>query len=124
MVKTEKILVVEDNDFVRMQIVKFISDEGYPVIECTDGRDALEKIDDDTAMAIVDVRMEPMGGFDFIKSLRGYDVDIPVILVTGDKDPDLLSDAQKLEVAAVLMKPVQKDRLVQVVTRTFESIRA
>lgn len=111
------ILVVEDNDFVRMQIVKFLNDAGFATIEATDGKEALQTIDVDTLLSIVDVRMEPMGGFEFIRSIRGSDKDTPVVLVTGDQNPDLLNDASKWDVAAVLMKPVQKDRLVKMVQR-------
>ena len=116
---SEKILVVEDNDFVRMQIVKFLQDDGYETLEGTDGEEALRTITQDIVLAIVDVRMEPIGGFEFIKSIRGSDMDTPVILVTGDDNPDLLNDAQKWGVAAVLMKPVQKDRLTKMVARTI-----
>lgn len=119
----EKILVVEDNDFVRMQIVKFLNDEGYETIEGTDGEEAMRLITQDVDLAIVDVRMEPVGGFDFIKSIRGSATDIPVILVTGDDNPDLLNDAQKWDVAAVLMKPVQRDRLVKMVARTIAGFK-
>lgn len=114
------LLVVEDNDFVRMQIVKFLQDEGYKKLESTDGKDALENMSNEIDMAIVDIRMEPMGGFEFIRSIRGYEYKTPVVLVTGDNDPELLSEASKLGVAAVLMKPVQRDRLVKVVSRTLQ----
>lgn len=119
MADNDKILVVEDNDFVRMQIVKFLTDEGYETIEGRDGEEALQAMTKDIKLAIVDVRMEPIGGFEFIKSIRGSDMDTPVILVTGDDNPDLLNDAQKWGVAAVLMKPVQRDRLVKMVSRTI-----
>ena len=118
-----RILVVEDNAFVRMQIVKFLADaEGweFEMVEASDGEEALGKIDDSINVAIVDIRMEPMGGFDFIRAIRSEDIHTPVILVTGDNNPDLLSDANKLDVAAVLMKPVQRDRLVKTVTRTLQ----
>ncbi len=117
-----KILVVEDNDFVRMQIAKFLQDEGYDVVEGTDGSDALEKMTPDVVLAIVDVRMEPIDGFEFIKTLRSEDNETPVILVTGDQNPDLLAEASKWHVAAVLMKPVQRDRLVKTVSRTLQSL--
>ena len=120
MAQAQKILVVEDNDFVRMQIVKFLQDEGYDTHESTDGEEALKAIGNDISLAIVDVRMEPIGGFEFIRSIRGSDNDTPVILVTGDQNTDLLNDASKLGVAAVLMKPVQKDRLVKTVSRTMQ----
>ncbi len=123
MSQTARILVVEDNDFVRMQIVKFLQNaEGaeYEVLEASDGTTALEEIGNNIDIAIVDVRMEPIGGFEFIRSIRGDEIDTPVILVTGDSNPDLLSEANKWGVAAVLMKPVERDRLIKTVSRTLQ----
>ncbi len=118
-----KILVVEDNDFVRMQIVRYLNEESYETIEGTNGEEALKAINTEVVLAIVDVRMEPVGGFEFIKSIRGSDVDIPIILVTGDDNPDLLNEAARWGVSAVLMKPVQRDRLVKMVSRTIQGYR-
>lgn len=120
MSEADKILVVEDNDFVRMQIVRFLNEAGYQTLEGTDGEEALRAINKDIALAIVDVRMEPIGGFEFIRSIRGSEMDTPVILVTGDDNPDLLNEAARWNVAAVLMKPVQRDRLVKMVERTIK----
>lgn len=122
MSEKDTILVVEDNDFVRMQVVKFLSDEGYNIIESAGGKDALEKVDEDVSMAIVDIRMEPIDGFEFLKTIRSRDLETPVILVTGDQNPDLLAESGRWNVAAVLMKPVQRDRLVQTVSRTLQSL--
>lgn len=116
----QTILVVEDNDFVRMQIVTFLKGAGYAVVEATDGNSALEKIDREMVMAIVDVRMEPMGGFDFLNMIRADGYKTPVILVTGDQTHDLLERANKSGVSSVLMKPVQKDRLVTTVDRLLK----
>lgn len=120
MTEKSKILVAEDNDFVRMQIVKFLTDASYETVEAASGDVALNLVQDGIDLAIVDVRMEPVDGFEFIRSLRGMGLDIPVILVTGDQNPDLLSEAGKWGVGAVLMKPVQKDRLLKTVDRTLE----
>ncbi len=121
----EKILVVEDNDFVRMQIVRFLNDGNcYEVVEACRGDDALEIIDESFAAAIVDVRMEPVDGFEFIRSLQSLKIAAPVILVTGDQNPDLLSESGKWGVSAVLIKPVQKDRLVKTVERIVKQRRA
>jgi len=114
------ILVVEDNDFVRMQIASFLKSADYEVIEATEGTTALELMNDDIAVALVDVRMEPMGGFEFISMLRATDRNLPVILVTGDQNSTLLERANKLGVATVLMKPVKKDRLISMVGRIID----
>lgn len=120
MSQKKKILVVEDNDFVRMQIVRYLHDAGYDTQEASDGLQALNEMVPDIAMAIVDIRMEPIDGFEFIKSIRGKNMKTPVILVTGDQNPDLLSEAGKWGVKAVLMKPVQKDRLIKMVVRAIQ----
>jgi CheY-like chemotaxis protein len=121
MSEPKKILIVEDNNFVRMQIVKFLQAEGFETVEGMNGDEALQKMDSSIDLAIVDVRMEPINGFEFIKVIRADEYKTPVILVTGDQDPELLSDASRMGVAAVLMKPVQRERLVKTVVRTIET---
>ena len=112
-----KILVVEDNDFVRMQICQFLQKDGFDTVESADGAEALKAVEGDVELAIVDVRMEPVDGFEFVRKIRGDGLETPVILVTGDDNPDLLSEATKLGVGAVLKKPVQKDRLIKLISR-------
>lgn len=115
------ILVVEDNDFVRMQIVKFLSDAGYKTAEAVEGNDAISKMAaQNIDMAIVDLRMEPVDGFEFIRAIRGKNIKIPVILATGDDSPDILEQANTWDVGSVLIKPIEKDRLVKTVERTFK----
>lgn len=119
----EKILVVEDNDFVRMQLVRFLNDEGYSTSESRDGTAALQAISEDVNLAIVDVRMQPMDGFEFVRKLRNSNIHTPVILVTGDDNPGLLNESSKWGIHAVLKKPVQKDRLLKTVSRTLQMER-
>lgn len=115
--ENKKILVVEDNDFVRMQIATFLEGDGYEVVEAIDGDEALTCLNDMIAIAVVDVRMEPMGGFEFITIMNGEGYNIPVILVTGDQSHDLLSKAGELDIGTVLLKPIQKNRLLSMVGR-------
>lgn len=116
----KKILVVEDNDFVRMQLCSFVHDEGFDTIESTDGQQAQDMVSEEgVVLALVDVRMEPVDGFEFIRNIRNRNIQTPVILVTGDDNMDLLSEASRLGVTAVLKKPVQKDRLIKVLERTL-----
>jgi DNA-binding NtrC family response regulator len=99
------------------------------IIESSHAHDALDQVKvahkakAPIALAIVDVRMEPVDGFDFIKSIRGLDMDTPVILVTGDSNPDLLEKAGTWGVNAVMIKPVQKERLIKTVERTIEAYK-
>ncbi len=118
---TEKtILVVEDNAFVRLQIATFLKNAGYHVIEAGDGRSAEACLDQHPHLIVADVAMEPVGGFAFIRTVRNKGFKIPVLLVTGDQNNDLLEQANKLDVSSVLIKPVKKDRLVSMVQRALQ----
>ena len=119
----EKILVVEDNDFVRMQMKTYLEEAGYIVSEAINGAIALTMVTNDIALIIVDVRMAPVDGFEFIKAIRGRNPTLPLILVTGDQNPDLLNEASKWSVSAVLMKPVQRERLVTMSERAIVKIK-
>ena len=123
MTEKQKILIVEDNDFVRMQVVRYLQDAGFVALEAKDGIGALAIMGHDCVAAIVDVRMEPMGGLDFVRALRGKEIEMPVIFMTGDQNTDLLEQAAKWGVNAVLIKPVMKDRLVQAVQRAVSAQR-
>ncbi len=116
---TGTILVVEDNDFIRMQLLKFLSEEGYSVIEARSGKQALDLYAPHVTAIVSDVRMEPIGGFELIRKIRAGGSKTPTILVTSDQDPDMLSEATKLGVVGILMKPVQKARLIQMVSRAI-----
>lgn len=118
------ILVAEDNDFVRMQIVKYLQDAGHNTLEARDGGEALKSVQENKVdMTIVDIRMEPVDGFEFIRSIRGLDIQIPVILVTGDNSPDILEKSGDYGVSAMLVKPVEKERLVKAVERSLAMVR-
>ena len=123
MTEKTRILVIEDNNFVRMQIVTFLKraeELSCEIIEAENGEQGLEIIDDTIDIAVVDVRMQPIDGFEFIRHIRGEGNECPVILATGDSNPELLNEANKWNVSAVLKKPIQKDRLIKAVNRTLQ----
>lgn len=116
------ILVVEDNDFVRMQLMKFLAEDGYSVIEAHSGKQALELYGSHITVLVSDVRMEPVSGFELLRKLRAQGERIPAILVTADQDLEMLSEATRLGVTGVLMKPVQKARLLEMVHRAIMNL--
>lgn len=127
MTTKNQILVLEDNDFVRAQIVKFLQAADYSVLEATNVSDGYLMLADrasEIGCALVDVRMEPEDGFVFIQKMQANNIKVPVILVTGDQNHDILSKASQLGVTSVLMKPVNKDRLVKMVERTVSVRRS
>lgn len=59
----EKIMVVDDDQDIREVIQVLLSSEGYNVIEVSNGKEALELVNDDTDLIILDVMMPEMNGY-------------------------------------------------------------
>lgn len=122
MKKLPKVLVVEDNDFVRHQLAGFLSAEGFAITETKDGEEAMQAMnEEDIGLAVVDLRMQPMDGMDFIRCLNSIDKYVPVIVVTGCDTRGLEREAVLWGVNAILEKPVARDMLVQTVEQVLNN---
>ena len=81
-----KVLVVEDDDAVRMLLRLLLEDEGYSVLEAVDGRHALRRFEIEPAqLVLLDVRLPEMSGLDVCRTLR-VRTDVPIIMVTAQDD--------------------------------------
>lgn len=80
----KKILVVEDEESMRLGLEDNLSFEGYEVESAEDGEVALKKIrENDYNLIILDVMMPKMSGFDVCKNIRKENNQTPVILLTA-----------------------------------------
>ena len=66
----ERIMIVDDDKDIREVIQVLLSSEGYNVIEASNGKEALELVDDDTDLIILDVMMPEMNGYQACVLLR------------------------------------------------------
>src|SRR5688500_4567141 len=72
-----KVLVVEDEDSVRLMLRLLLEDEGYRVVEASNGRQAVERVRSEAVdLVLLDLRLPEMGGFDVCRSIR-VDNDVP-----------------------------------------------
>lgn len=115
------ILVAEDNEISRELMCSVLKTHGYSVIPAVDGGDAIEKIKENAVdLALVDLNMEPKGGFDIVKYLVVHGISLPVVIITADDSSDVLTIANDLGVSRVLQKPVEPDRLLGIVQRILK----
>jgi two-component system chemotaxis sensor kinase CheA len=69
----KKILVVEDSDFFRSQVRKFIENAGYQVVDAEDGQlawDYLQEHPDEIRLVVTDLEMPNMDGFELTKQIK------------------------------------------------------
>ena len=85
-----KICLVEDEKNLNSLIKSYLEKEGYEVISCYNGRDAIDKIQDtEIKLWILDLMLgDSISGYDIIKEVRKTNVNVPVIF-TSARDQDL-----------------------------------
>lgn len=113
-----RVLLVDDDDAVRKALRRVLEHRGHSVVACSSGREALQWLAIGGFDALVsDMLMPGMNGLALLRAVREHDLDLPVILVTGN--PDMLTATQAVEFGAFqyLTKPVTSERLDQVVRR-------
>lgn len=76
-----KILIVDDEEGIRMLYSMELRDDGYEVITLPDGRELLEVVDREQPDCIVlDIKMREYDGLDLLQQIRQKHYDLPVIL--------------------------------------------
>ena len=78
----EKIMIVDDDQDIREVIQVLLSSEGYNVIEASNGKEALELVNDDTDLIILDVMMPEMNGYQACVLLREK-TKAPILFLTA-----------------------------------------
>ena len=85
-IAARSVLVVEDDDAIRLVLRTNLEDEGYRVVESVTAEQALvQMIDEHIDVVLVDLRLPGIQGLDLIRSLRGTS-QVPIIIVTAQTD--------------------------------------
>ncbi|KAA3664402.1 MAG: DUF3365 domain-containing protein [Chloroflexi bacterium] len=116
----ETILVVEDDDTLRKVLVDSLQILGYHILSAQNGQEALAifgQADHGIMLVITDLIMPHMGGVTLLDSLRQLDLTIKVVVITGYMEKELETDLQTAGVVGWLQKPLNMEKLSQVVAQ-------
>ncbi len=79
-----KILVVDDEEHIRLLYSEELSEEGYEVITAADGYRLIERIEEEKPdLVVLDIKMVDYNGLDLLQEIRGKFYDLPVVLCTA-----------------------------------------
>lgn len=81
-----KILLVEDDSFLRDGLCEMLGKEGYTVVSVSTVADACRSLDDSVNLIILDVMLPDGNGFDFCESIRGKGWGVPILFLTACDD--------------------------------------
>lgn len=116
----QKILVVDDEEHIRMVVEARLGSGGYQIALAADGETALEEVKKDLPdLILLDINMPGMNGFKVLQHLRRdrATARIPVIMLTAQGDTDSILKAQDFKVTDYLIKPFEGDELLSMVGR-------
>ncbi len=83
------VLVVEDEDAIRLTLRDYLRKKGYEVLVASDGVGAIKQMmDNEVGLIVTDYRMDVFGGDYWIRFLRQYCPDKKVIITSGFLRPD------------------------------------
>jgi CheY-like chemotaxis protein len=112
------VLIVDDDNDIREVLGEVLAEAGYEVVGAKDGADALRVLRESATLPciiLLDLMMPVMNGYEF-RTAQKNDAQlcaIPVILLSAGVRPD----ADALDVAAILPKPVKIPALLEAVDR-------
>ncbi|AJG97231.1 two-component system response regulator [Clostridium beijerinckii] len=108
-----KILVIDDDDYIRELICTVLKDEGFSVAESVNGKDALEKLGEEKIdLCVLDIMMPKMDGYEFCKQARRYYEDMPILMLTAKSELSQKVKGFELGTDDYLTKPFEIDELL------------
>ena len=117
-----KILVVDDDRLVLATLSFGLTRAGFEVIDADNGDDAiLLAREHRPGLALLDIRMEGLSGFDVAAYLRDH-LGIPFVFLSAFADDDTVARVRELGAAAYLVKPLDIRQIVPTVEAAFNPL--
>lgn len=81
-----KILYIEDDERIRSVLTAALEDEGYAIVDAPDGETGVQLVGTESIeLAVVDLRLPGMNGFDVVREIRRQSA-IPIVILTAHGD--------------------------------------
>lgn len=115
------ILVVDDQDIVRMPLIELLKEYGYKTVGAATVDEAIQKINEDIFdLVLTDLRMDgTRSGMDVLKAAKQTDPTMEVMVITGHGTVESAVEAMKLGAHDYIVKPPVTDELIMKVERAL-----
>ncbi|MHC4798243.1 MAG: sigma-54-dependent transcriptional regulator [Planctomycetota bacterium] len=107
------VLVADDEETLRQNLVQVLREEGFDVIGCADGTEALRALKTNSIdIIITDLRMPGISGMDLIDHAIKLAPDVAIIVITAFGDVETAVEAMKKGVRDYISKPLIFDEII------------
>ncbi|MCD6295836.1 MAG: response regulator [Deltaproteobacteria bacterium] len=108
---TIKVLMVDDEEQFRATTKKLLNRRGFETILAGSGEEAIEKLEENPNVVILDIKMPGMDGHEALREIKSRIPDVPVIMLTGHGDMPSAREALIEGAFDYLSKPCDIDIL-------------
>jgi DNA-binding NtrC family response regulator len=116
------ILIVDDDRQLRIALDKIFTREGYSVTTASNGLEACEIVTQTHFdLVITDIRMPEKNGIEILTSIKKYDPQIPIIVMTAFGEPLSYQNAMEKGAVEYIHKPIKKDAILDLVRNVLMS---
>ena len=122
--RKEKILIIDDEDFILQLSSDILTKSQYNVETASDGRQGIKLLEGDKFdLILTDIKMPNITGLDVIRHVRVNNKEIPIIVITGHGTLDIAIDSLRLGAQGFILKPFTPAELRNAVTEALEKTR-
>jgi two-component system response regulator RegX3 len=115
--KKKKVLVVEDDNGIRLAISSILERQGYEVTNVTDGEQALEQVDK-ADVVLLDIFLPKITGDEFLRTIRSKGNMVPVVLMSAAMgEAEAMECFKEFKVVDYVAKPFRTKELVEKVNK-------
>ena len=118
------ILLVDDDERLRNAAGKVLTAEGYRIVSAASGREALERLNQETvALVVSDLRLPDLDGIALLKRIRELRPEAEVVMITGHGSVEKAVEAMRLGAYDFIQKPLDSTALLKTVAKALEKQR-
>jgi DNA-binding response OmpR family regulator len=112
-----KILVIDDDDLLRMLMVSILENENYFIAEAKTGYEAEQKLSEQPYdLVILDKKLPDMNGTQLIPKIKDYAPDSKVFILSGFNNVESESNIDEEKADAYLVKPINPEELLKTIS--------
>ncbi|MBO21670.1 MAG: sigma-54-dependent Fis family transcriptional regulator [Rhodospirillaceae bacterium] len=122
----EDILIVDDEDDIRLLISGVLGDEGYETRDASNAEQAIEQIAARRpSLVVLDIWLEDssLDGMELLHLIRREHPNVPVVMISGHGSVETAVQAIKVGAYDYIEKPFKTDRLITIISRAIEAAR-
>lgn len=109
-----RILIIDDDPLYTEVLGDYLGIHGFEVVRVELGKEGLSAVESDSFdLILVDWQLPDMSGLDVLEQLRQKQISTPIIVVTGHRDTQSLTQALDAGAADVLRKPFGPPQLLE-----------